>query len=116
MLSFPAMFMRVSSSFLETNQASVVTISHRLPMLAALAFWPLPENLIEANLMVIEKFEAMAEGVLAASEQVATLTLRAALGKTEAEDLASGMMSIAVAAAEPASKRAQANAERLSRA
>jgi hypothetical protein len=109
------MFLRAMSSALETQQASVVTISHRVPMLASLPFWPHPDNLLEANRMVTEKLEAMAEGALAASQQMAALSLRAALGKADAGDIATGMMAVAMAAAKPAQRRARANARRLSR-
>lgn len=115
MLSFSTMFIRAMSSALEANQASAVTIGHRMPMLASLAFWPDPENLIEANRMVVEKFEAMTEGALAATQQMAALSMRTALGKADVEDIASGLMAVAVAAAKPAQKRARANAKRLSR-
>jgi hypothetical protein len=115
MLSFSTMFIRAMSSALEANQASAVTISHRMPMLATLAFWPDPDNLLEANRMVLEKFEAMAEGTLAATQQMTALSLRAALGKADASEIATGLMAVAVAAAKPAQRRVRANAKRLSR-
>jgi hypothetical protein len=114
MLTFSAMFLKAVSSALEAQQASAVTISHRMPMLASLSFWPDPDNILEANRMVTEKFEAMAEGALAASQQMAALGMRAALGKADAGDIATGMMAVAVAAAKPAQSRVRANAKRLS--
>ncbi len=115
MLSFQTMFIRAMSSALEASHASAVTIGHRMPMLATLPFWPHPDHLIEASRMVTEKFEAMAEGAVAATGQMAELGLRAAFGKADAQDLASGLMSVAVAAAKPAQRRVHANARRLSR-
>jgi len=114
-LSFPTLFLRAMSSAIEAHHASTVTISRRMPILASLPFWPHPESIIEANLMVIEKFEALAEGTLAASQQLTALSLRAAMGKADAGDIATGMMAVAVAAARPAQKRVRANARRLSR-
>lgn len=115
MLSFPALFFLAMTSTLETGQASAITIGRRLPMLASLSLWPQPYNLSEAHRMVTEKFAAMAEGVFAASEQATALSMLMMLGKTDAEDIASATMSIAVAALAPAQKYALANAERLSR-
>ena len=115
MLSFSTMFLRAVSSALEANHASAVTISHRMPILASLTFWPHPESLNEVNRMVMEKFEAMAEGTLAASRQMADLSLLTAMGKANADDIATGMMAVAVAAARPAQRRVRANARRLSR-
>lgn len=115
MLSFPALFLLAATSTLETGQASAITIGHRLPMLAALSLWPQPDNLVEAHRMVTEKFAAMAEGMMAASEQATALSMLMMFGKTDAEDLASATMSIAVAALAPAQKYARANAERLSK-
>lgn len=115
MLTFPTMFLRAMTSALEANEASAVTISHRMPILASLTFWPSPENLLEANRMVMEKFEAMAEGSLAASQKMVELSLQAAMGKANASDIATGMMAVAVAAAKPAQRRVRANAKRLSR-
>ncbi|GLS19250.1 hypothetical protein GCM10007874_22670 [Labrys miyagiensis] len=115
MLSFSTMFLRAVSSALEANHASAVTISHRMPILASLTFWPHPDSLKEANRMVMEKFEAMAEGTLAASRQMVDLSLRAAMGKADADDIATGMMAVAVAAAKPAQRRVRANARRLSK-
>ena len=114
MLSFQVMLIRVMSSALETSQASAVTIGHRMPILATLPFWPHPDNLIEASLMVTEKFEALAEGAVAATGEMAALGLRAAFGRADAQDLASGLISVAVAAAKPAQRRVRANARRLS--
>ncbi|WP_448951888.1 hypothetical protein [Labrys neptuniae] len=115
MLSLQTMFFRAMSSALETSQASAITIGHRMPILAMLPFWPHPDNLIEASRMVTEKFEALAEGAMAASNEMTALGLRAALGGTDAQDLASGLLGVAVAAAKPAQRRARANARRLSR-
>jgi hypothetical protein len=115
MLSFPTLFLKAMTSALEAQRASAVTISHRMPILASLPFWPHPDGLIEANRMVVEKFEAMAEGSLAASQQFAALTMRAATGRANPAEIATGMMAVAFAAAKPAQRRARANARRLSK-
>ncbi|MDQ0395053.1 hypothetical protein [Labrys monachus] len=115
MLSFSTLFLRAANSTLEAGHASAVTIGYRLPMLAALSLWPQPETLGEAQLMVTEKFAAAAEGAVAATGQAAALSMLMMFGRTDAEDFASAMMSIAVAASEPAHGYARANAERLSK-
>jgi len=115
MLSFSAMCLKATVSTLEMSQASAITISRRMPMLARLAFWPDHKDMLEANRMVVEKFEAIAESAMAATEQATAVTMRALLGKSDAEDMASGMVSIAVAASAPLHKRARANARRLSK-
>ncbi len=115
MFTFPTMFLKAMTSAIEANQASAITIGHRMPILASLPFWPSPENLLEANRMVMEKFEAMAEGSLAASQKMTELGMQTAMGQANAGDIATGLIAVVVAAARPAQRRVRANARRLSR-
>ena len=115
MKSWHGTFMNAAWSAFDIGQASAVTVGHRLPMLAAMPFFPGPELLIEANRMVTEKLAAILEGTFAASGETFALATRTAFGRTDADDLANGMFSIAAAAANPAHRAIKANARRLSR-
>ena len=112
---FPTLLMRAAFSTLEAGQASLVTINHRLPMLASLSLWPTAATALEAQRMVTEKVAAAIEGSMAASQEATDLMMRAALGRADMTDMAKGMLTIAAAASRPARKRVKANAKRLSR-
>ncbi|MDQ0469005.1 hypothetical protein [Labrys wisconsinensis] len=110
----PALFVEAATSAVEIGHASAVTIGHRLPMLMAIPFWPHADAILEAQRMVTEKVAAAVEGSIAASRETGALMTLAALGQANAADMAAGFLTIAVAAAGPARRRARANARRLS--
>ena len=109
------MMMRSAWSAIEIGQASVVTLGHRLPMLAAAPFFPQPETLAEINRMFTEKLAVTMEGSLAAVGETTALALRAAVGRAGPMELATGMLTIAEAVTKPMHRRVRANARRLSR-
>lgn len=112
--SVPSLFFQATTAALEMGHDSAVTIGHRMPMLAAMPFWPSFAHALEMQRMVTEKMAAFVEGSLAASQEAAGLTMRAALGRADAAELTSGALSIALAASRPARRRVRANARRLS--
>ena len=99
----------------EIGEASAITIGARLPILISMPFWPQFDVLLEAHRMIVEKMAAIFEGSVAAGQATAALATKAALGRTDAADMATGMVSIAMAATRPAHRRVRANATRLSR-
>ena len=109
------MMMRSAWSALEIGQASAVTLGHRLPMLAAAPFFPLPETFVEINRMITEKVAVTMEGSLAAAGETASLALRTAIGRAGPMELATGMLTIAEAVTKPVHRSVRANAKRLSR-
>lgn len=109
------MLMRSAVAALEMGQASAITLGHRLPMLAAMPFFPQPESLFELNRMVTEKLAVAIEGSVAAGGETAILAASAAFGRAGPVELATGMFSIAEAATHPARRQVHANARRLSR-
>ena len=100
---------------MEFGEASAITIGARLPLLVSMPFWPQFDVVLEAHRMVVEKVAAIVEGSIAATQATTALATRAAFGRTDAADIASGMVSIAMAASGPAHRRASANAKRLSK-
>ena len=114
MKSWQGMLMAAAWSAVEIGQDSAVTVGHRLPMLAAMPFFPGPDLVLEANRMVTEKLAAVLEGSFAATSEAMALTTRAVLGHSNPLDLATGMLSIAITAARPTRRRVRANAKRLS--
>ena len=113
--SLHGMLMQSAYSALEMGHASAVTLGHRLPMLAAMPFFPQPESLVELNRMVTEKVAATIEGSFAASGETAALAMSAVFGRAGPVEFATGMLSIAEAATSPARRQVSANARRLSR-
>jgi hypothetical protein len=105
---------RAAIAAMEIGEASAVTIGLRMPLLISMPFWPQYDVVLEAHRMVTEKVAAAAEGMMAASRESARLATRTALGRATASDMATGMVSVAMAAARPVRRRARANARRLS--
>ena len=109
------MLVQSACSALEIGHASAITLGHRLPMLAAMPFFPQPDSLVELSRMVTEKVAVVIEGSLAATGETAVLAMSAALGRAGPVELTTGMFSIAEAATDPARRQVRANAVRLSR-
>jgi hypothetical protein len=99
----------------DIGEASAVTIGLRLPMMASVPFWPQFDAVLEMHRMVVEKMAAACEAGFAASQAMAVLATRSAFGRTEAGDVATSLLTIAMAAARPIRRRARANARRLAR-
>lgn len=98
-----------------TAFAAGVTIAHRMMLLGDPAALVLPSGQIEAVRMVAEKMNAAAEGSVEASIEAGRFMMRSALGGVSPDEMARGLLTIGVAAAKPAARRAKANARRLAR-
>ena len=114
MASFNSSMSKATVAAMEIGQASAVTIGHRMPLLLSMPFWPQYDALLEVHRMVTEKLAASVESLVAASQETVVLATRTAFGRTSPADMATGMVAIAVAAANPVRRRARANAKRLS--
>jgi hypothetical protein len=98
-----------------TAVAAGVTIAHRMMMLGDPAAFALPAGQVEAMRMVSEKMDAATEGSLAAAAETGRFMMRSAFGGISPDEIARGLLTIGVAAAKPAARRAKANARRLAR-
>lgn len=102
----------IGASMMQDAMFSAVTIWSRMPGLWALS--PTPQDMVERQRMVSEKFSAMAEGAVAASFASADLMMKAASGKMlKADDMAAGFLAVTRKATAPARRRVKANAKRL---
>ncbi|MBK9081746.1 MAG: hypothetical protein IPL88_06515 [Rhizobiales bacterium] len=102
---------RLGARFVKDGLHTAETLSARLPMLMTPA-----GDLAERSRMVTEKFEAAAQGMAAATLELGSFWMKAMFGGVRGPmDVLAGMMDVAAAATEPASRKVQANAKRLRR-
>lgn len=107
---------RMSFDAMQAAQDAAVTISARLPDLAAAARSPAAPPSAEVLRMVSEKTEAAMQGAVAASLAMGQLWTRALFGGVRTPlDAMHGLAGVADAAMRPARVRVRANAKRLTR-
>jgi hypothetical protein len=111
--SFPALWINLCFSVLETAREAADIVAYRVPQLAETSLFPTADGLLEAHRMVTEKFVAGFEGAAGAFEETRNLMVRSAFLQTDATELAGAMLSISIAATEPARRHVRANAKRL---
>lgn len=96
-----------------TSVAAGITIAHRVAMLSDPAKMNAHAGRTEAFRMVMEKVEAATEGSFEAGAEAARFMLRSTFAHMSPDDFAKGLMSIGMAATQPAARRVRANARRL---
>jgi hypothetical protein len=98
----------------DVHEASVTTISARLPIIAAAASgWGGRDAHIETQEMVAEKLKAAAEGAKAGAWASAHVGLKVFWGEALPMAMAGHIMDVADAATRPARSKVRANARRL---
>lgn len=93
-----------------------VTINARVPILAGCFFLPTRAGLTEWHEAYTEKVAAAVEGTLAAGTELGSQMIRSAFRPPTPVGLAGDLVRVMEKAADPTRKRAQANAQRFSRA
>lgn len=108
MFRFLGLSTELATAAMLSSLDAVVTISHRLPLLAS------GNGQDEAVRMVSEKFEAAMHGSLDATLMAGALLGQAATGRLAAHELPEGFLMVGQAALAPAYRKVRANARRLS--
>ena len=102
------------ASTLQAGLDAAVTIAARTPALLIHGVNPTAESAHEAQKMVLEKIDAVYEGVAAAQFAWANFFLKASFGGVRnASDFSHGLADVAEAAMRPARRKVRANAKRL---
>ncbi len=112
-----ALHNRLMSSWFElyeVNNDSLMTISARLPLIAAAATgFGNRKARHETQAMVTEKLLAASEGAQAGALETAKVALKVMTGHTHPVAVAGHFMDVAAATTAPARKKVRANARRL---